>query len=120
MTRSALRQVNPISIYSLQAVFDAVSKDKTEIDGQIGMTMMGARGDREWMKHWPPVCTSRALGDVLDLLGQWKEAGVTHVVANAPFSDGDLTGPVENLLTTQIRNNGLKPATEEQKRAFGL
>ena len=123
MSLSALTKVKPLTLYSLAEVFEAVTKDRDKHLADVGMAISGAKRagrDYEWMENWPPAVTARALDKVLDLFNEWKAQGVTHITTNAAFSDGNLTGPVEDVILQQVRDGRIKPATEEMKQAFGL
>ncbi len=102
MSRSALHSVKPAAIYNLSEVFEAVRKDKEAYEAQLV-------GKPDWAQHWPPKAAADALGRVMDQLNDWKAQGVTEIQTDAPFSDGCMTGAVEDMITSQFRQQRVQP-----------
>lgn len=125
MSHSELRNVKPIALYDLSAVFAAVTKDRDDRAAQNGMTLSGAlRAGRDtaWLHNTAEFKMVEFLDEALRGLKSWQDEGVTHVVAEAPFADGHIGGtvPVKDYILDQLRDGRVRPATAEQKRAFNL
>lgn len=100
MRKSELSNITPTAIYPLNDVFNAVQKDQADYSETVSNLPDWAAGYQSLAEAYTPV---------LAQLEQWKQQGVEKIVAEAPFSDSDLTCRPENTVIQQFRNNRVRP-----------
>lgn len=102
MPRSEIESLKPRAIYKLADLFAAVQKEKARLDSQL-------EGRAEWARQWPPRTMADGLGQIAVQLESWIKQGFTDLEAEAPFSDGQMTAPLENQILIQFQNKRVRP-----------
>ncbi|MCB9991900.1 MAG: hypothetical protein H6867_11135 [Rhodospirillales bacterium] len=102
MTGSHITNVKPTAIFNLNALLLAVQADKAIYEEQVNKAPA-------WAKSSQPSAMFNALNGIEKTLTEWQASGVTQVTSDAPFSDGNITGDVNDTIVMQFKDKRVKP-----------